>query len=95
MIAIIDIDGTMTYVDGPMSLEAAQEAVGGYVEKLAVKRYAAPDEWPALSDDEWGDMMMNEDGKRLELPMNGPASLIAQRVVLGNVVLMTGKDRWR
>ncbi len=66
--------------DRPPTLEEAQAYVGGYVE-IAL---------------EWADAqaLVNEDGLPLNLPLNKLASRVLGMLIVGNVLILTGKARW-
>lgn len=62
------------------SLKKAQEMVGGLVELIE------------LSD---GDqMLVNEEGLLQSLDINGMATLIANRRIVGNAIILRGKAKW-
>src|SRR5215831_15225353 len=67
------------------SLRQMQEVVGGYIEAVYV-------EWPLPTSGLIAGMLMwvNEEGKLHGLPRNRTASLIANQVIAGNV-LLTGE----
>jgi aspartate oxidase len=58
------------------SLTTLQKAVGGYIETVAVQ------------GDDSLILLVNEDGRRLNLPYNPQASELAQRHIVGNAVLL-------
>lgn len=58
------------------TLKELQAAVGGYIEYVNLS-HAGADEV----------MVVNEDGKSLELPLNKVASLIACRPIVGDVLV--------
>ena len=65
----------------PPSLHEAQELVGGLVELVR------------LSD---GDqMLVNEEGLILGLPHNKMASEVANRPIVGNVLILRGRAKWK
>ena len=62
------------------SLEKAQKMVGGFVELIE------------LSD---GDqMLVNEEGLLKGLDINGLATIVANRRIVGNAIVLTGKAKW-
>jgi|SRR6266446_4401261 hypothetical protein len=58
------------------SLTTLQNAVGGYIETVAVR------------EDDSLILLVNEDGLSLELPHNAPASALAHRHIVGNAILL-------
>ena len=64
----------------PPSLEEAQAFVGGYVEMIQL----APDV----------QLLVNEEGQLLGLPVNYTASRMAKRVVVGPAMMLCGKAVW-
>lgn len=66
-----------TKVDKEPTLEYLQEYVGGYIEVQYLPQ---------------GEMIIiNEDGRRLELPFNSKASAYAGFQILGNAILLKDK----
>lgn len=63
----------------PPSLEAAQKAVGGFVEILPVRE---------------GQLLFNEEGRMQELPENPTASMLAGQPIVGNALFLKGSARW-
>jgi len=62
------------------TLEQAQNIVGGWVEMVTLPN---------------GDqMLVNEEGALHGLPLNAPASTLAGRALVGNVILLKGEARW-
>lgn len=61
------------------ALEELQRAVGGYIEALQIRDPAGA----------WRYLIVNEDGRRLGLPYNPLASMMAFREILGDAVLCT------
>ena len=61
------------------SLEEAQEAVGGFIEMIPV---------------EHGQLLVNEEGLIMSLPLNPTASQIAGRPIVGNALLLKGAAQW-
>ena len=59
------------------TLEELQRAVGGYIEAIQVRD----------PNGAWLIMIVNEDGRSLGLPYNPLASQMAQREIVGDVVL--------
>jgi hypothetical protein len=77
MATIIKADGTEEGFHIPegdeSSLKAFQAIVGGYIEGVMLEDGRA--------------MYVNEDGTRLKLPMNGKATALAKKIILGDVVV--------
>lgn len=71
---------TKILADNPPTLPEAQKAVGGYVEVLVL-----PD---------GRQMLVNEDGLQEGLPLNKNASLIAEQIILGDVLILDGDAKW-
>lgn len=63
------------------SLEAAQKAVGGPVEMVTLR--------------DGRQVLVNEEGLWLGLPVNYEASALCGRVIVGNALVLEGKARWR
>ena len=61
------------------SLEEAQEAGGGFIEMIPV---------------EHGQLLVNEEGLIMSLPLNPTASQIAGRPIVGNALLLKGDAQW-
>ena len=83
---IIKADGTVERmeeggVDDLMYEGTLQAVVGGYFEHLSINRV--------------GDMYVNEDGRRLDLPVNEKASYFANQKVVGDVVLVWESEEAR
>jgi hypothetical protein len=73
-----------TYIsDGEVSLEQAQELVGGYVTHVPI---------PSRPDSQ---MFVDEEGLLKELPVNKEASELAQQTIVGNVIVLSGGARWK
>ena len=75
---ILKIDGSTTELKDT-SLEAMQEAVGGYIQELGMKDGRI--------------MIVNEDGKRLELPRNEKATsmvdlFFSDDYIAGNAIIL-------
>lgn len=71
----------ITYFDDkPCTIKMAQELVDGYVEMFTL--------------DDGRQMIMNEEGRLKGMPLNMEASDIAQRHIVGNVVILSGKAKW-
>lgn len=62
------------------TLQEAQEIVGGYVQMLTL--------------DDGSQMLMDEDGRMKDLPVNDKASLLAGQVIRGNVLVLQGPALW-
>ena len=66
---------------GKFTLKELQTFVGGYIERV-----------PNLFR-EPGDMLVNEDGRRLGLPWNPNATLLAGRPIVGDAIVLD-RDEW-
>jgi hypothetical protein len=64
------------------TLEQAQAIVGGYVELVR------PINGTPMQ------ILCNEDGQMLRLPLNMKATLWAGRPIVGNAILLSGKAMW-
>lgn len=82
MIRILNLDGTETPRNGRLSLEAAQKAVGGYVELI---RCGSGSE----------QMLVDEDGLVKGLSYNRAASVWAGRDIVGVAIVLDGHSRWK
>ena len=71
---------TKILADNPPTLSEAQKAVGGYVEVLVL-----PD---------GRQLLVNEDGLQEGLPLNKNASLIAEQIILGDVLILDVDAKW-
>ena len=71
---------TKILADNPPTLSEAQKAVGGYVEVLVL-----PD---------GRQMLVNEDGLQEGLPLNKNAALIAEQIILGDVLILDVDAKW-
>jgi hypothetical protein len=67
-------------IDNPPTLSEAQKAVGGYVEVVELR--------------DGRQMLVNEEGLPKGLPPNKNASLIANQMILGNVLILDGDAKW-
>ena len=76
MAQIIMVDGSRA--DCERSLEAYQKAVGGYIEAVTLRNE--------------GLMYVNEEGLLQKLPINYVASTLAEKPIVGNVVMLTEKE---
>jgi hypothetical protein len=73
-----------TYIsDGEVSLEQAQELVGGYVTHVPI---------PSRPDSQ---MFVDEEGLIKGLPVNKEASELAQQTIVGNAIVLSGGARWK
>jgi hypothetical protein len=79
MAKIIRCDKTTENIDSP-NLETLQKIVEGYIEEVLV-----PNEKGTV-------MVVNEDGRRLNLPQNSVATAIMGQPIVGNVVLCSRKE---
>lgn len=71
----------ITYFDkDKCTIKKAQELVDGYVELITLV--------------DGRQMLMNEEGIHKGMPLNMEASDIAQRHIVGNVIILSGKARW-
>lgn len=66
-------------LDYKPTLGQAQKLVGGYVEPIKTKQ---------------GLMLVDEDGLSKQLPPNQEASIIAGKPIVGDVILLVGRNRW-
>lgn len=72
------------------NLKAMQEIVGGYVEAIAIHPNKVNALCTGTSIRFTGrvDLVVNEDGRRKELPLNARVSRIFGQVILGDVLLV-------
>ena len=82
MAQLIDTEGEVHQVPGPVSLEKAQELVGGWVQLVQV---------PGNPADQ---MLVNEEGLLLNLSFNWIASGIAKQPIVGNAVIVSTGEGW-
>jgi len=76
----MSITKVTTVVDECVTLEQAQEIVGGYVEMVLLNN---------------GDqMLVDEEGLLKSKQSNPIATIIAKRHIVGNVIILSGKARW-
>ena len=66
--------------DNTISLKKAQKLVGGYIQMITLENK--------------DQMLIDEEGLIRCKPLNMEASELAQRHIVGNVVLLVGKARW-
>jgi len=73
---VLKIDGTQKELDHQPTLKEAQGIVGGYIEilRLGLSRY----------------LVVNEDGKPLDLPLNQATSTICSWGIVGDAILLEG-----
>ena len=78
---VIEPNGTIRLIDN-LDLETMQEAVGGYIERVNQKELPGCDIW------------VNEEGIRLGLEQNIPASALVDSVqtLLGNALITSVAD---
>jgi len=78
----------VTMPDFKPTLKEMQKMVGGYIEPVR------PMVTARITDEQiyTGTMVVNEDGRSLQLPFNAKASLLAQQTILGDVFILVG---WR
>ena len=78
---VIEPNGTIRLIDN-LDLETMQEAVGGYIERVKQKELPGCDIW------------VNEEGIRLGLEQNIPASALVDSVqtLLGNALITSVAD---
>ena len=69
------------------TLKQMQKIVGGYIEPVRPMVRARIWEGKEIVT---GTMVVNEDGKCLDLPFNAKASLLAERTILGDVLILVG-----
>lgn len=60
-------------LNGRLSLEEAQKMVGGWVEVLYLRAGKI--------------MLINEEGRPMNLPLNPLATIVAGRVIVGNAII--------
>ena len=74
-----DFVGALSHADEKPTLEQAQAILGGYVEMVHV-----------------GDMqvLINEEGRMLEMPLNEKASEMFGQPLYGPVLILEGDARW-
>lgn len=65
------------------TLEEAQAIVGGYVEMVV------PSYNPHLQ------LLVNEEGLLMRLPVNMEATCLAGRMIVGKAIVLTGEARWK
>lgn len=77
-----DDEGPITklYTTTPPTLEQAQQDVGGYVELITLR--------------DGSQMLVNEEGRLLDLPYNVSASQASGQYIVGDAVILTGAARW-
>ena len=73
MVHILHTDGTRTEMDGKPSLEELQAAVGGYIEHVRITGRTG--------------MYVNEEGLLMGLRTNPIATLMANKMIVGDVVV--------
>jgi hypothetical protein len=73
---IIRTNGEVEHHAQPLTFEKAREVVGGYIEVVTLKRPQAHS------------ILVNEDGRPLNLPLNAAATKFCGRLLLGDVVLI-------
>lgn len=66
----------------PPSLEDVQAIIDGYAEIINLLASG-------------NQMLVNDNGKMLLLEFNAEASIIAGKDIVGNVVILQGKARWK
>lgn len=76
MSMVIRTDGTVEEIGDALGLEELQVAVGGYIEFVYIQH-----------DNECLTMAVNEEGLLLGLPVNHTASILANRYIVGDVVI--------
>lgn len=76
MAQIIRVDGSREECE--KSLEAYQEAVGGYIEAVTLRNE--------------GLLFVNDEGLLQRLPVNHTASALAEKLIVGTVVLLTEEE---
>lgn len=82
-VQIIKSNGDTKQLQASPTLEEARKHVGGWVESLSCGNRGSMQ------------MLMNEEGLSERLPPNPKASKIAGRRIVGDVVILTGKHRWK
>lgn len=87
--AVVAPDGKITQLPKAPTLEEAQKLVGGYVEYIAIQSGKVD-----------GQMLVNEDGLRMQLAPNRIATSLVRGYsmsssgIVGPVIILTGKMRW-
>jgi hypothetical protein len=95
MALLVKVNGDVSEITPPdgeveFPLETLQNAVGGYVEILHLGSISLPGKLPQLMF-----MVVNEEGKLRQLPVNNTASTLAQLkndYVVGNVVIANADE---
>jgi hypothetical protein len=82
-----DMPTVKTLKDTPPSLEEAQKFVGGYVEVVS---FVAPLE----SGNHVAQLLVNEEGLLMGLPVNEEASRLAGQRIVGNALLLIEEALW-
>lgn len=82
MIQLLKTDGTAKELSGPLGLEQLQELVGGYIEIVFARVARKPAQF-----------VVDEEGLLKDRPYNERASYLAGRPLVGDVVVLTGRDR--
>jgi len=78
MATIFKADGTKVKDYNHEGLEAKQKAVGGYIEPVYTSE---------------GVVLVNEDGLFRNLPINYEASVLTNRTIVGDVLVLT-REEW-
>ena len=78
MATIFKADGTKVKDYNHEGLEAKQKAVGGYIEPVYTSE---------------GVVLVNEDGLFRNLPINYEASVLTDRTIVGDVLVLT-REEW-
>lgn len=80
-----DVTLYVVVTEKPPTLEEAQEFVGrpGHRDLVEIVRLPNGDQ-----------MLVNEEGLLFNLPVNPAATLVAQRLIVGNALVLTGKAKW-
>lgn len=82
MAQLIDTNGDVHQVEGPVSLEQAQSLVGGYVERVPAPLEVGQQ------------MLVNEEGLMHGLPFNMVASLMTKMNIVGNALIVETGEGW-
>lgn len=88
---LIEWSGATRELEKSPTLQEAQKLIGGYVEPINFRHGKVT-----------GQMLVNEDGLRLQLKPNSVATQLATGFaniypgagIVGNVIILTGKKRW-
>lgn len=80
--------------DKPPTLEEAQAFVGGTVQLLMIYEEDEPDDTTMFVNENDTQMIVNEDGVRLRLPLNEEASMYYGEPIVGPAMVLSGAALW-